>query len=72
LRKDADRHDDEVDAVEELRLAESEARACGKEIGADAGDPQADQHGEQRLDEGFTREQNDHREAERHQREIFG
>ena len=40
---------DEVDAAQQLRAAEGEARGRAEEVGAHARDPQADQHREQRL-----------------------
>ena len=70
--EDADRDDDEVDAAQELHLAEGEARGRAEEVGAHARDPQAHQHREQRLHERIAREQHHHREAEHHEREILG
>ena len=71
-REDADRDDDEIDAAEELHAAEGESRRRGEKVGAHARDPQADQHGEQRLHERLPGEEHHHREPEHHQREIFG
>ena len=48
-REDADRDDDELDAAQQLRAAEREARGRAEQVGAHAGDPQAHQHRQQRL-----------------------
>src|SRR4051812_9774869 len=70
-REHADGDHHEVDAREELQAPEGKARGGAEGVGADAGEPEADQHGEQRLQHRAPRKQHHHGEAERHEREIF-
>ena len=71
MAKIADGNDDEIDASQQRSLTEGEARGRAEQIGAHRGDPQADQHRQQPLGQRFTRQQNDHRKAEHHQRKIL-
>src|SRR5260370_673518 len=71
-REHADRNDDEVDDREHLHLPEGKARGGAEKIDPHGGDPQAHERREQRFDDRAAGKQHHQRQAERHQREIFG
>ena len=71
-REQADRHHDDIDAVEQLRKAEGEARLAGLQVDADQAEPDAEEQRRQSSDRGRAEHRRHRHEREHHQREIIG
>src|SRR5690606_12439296 len=70
--EDADGDVNVVDAIEEVELAEGEARRSRIHVGADETEKQAEDDHRQRLDDRAMRERDGADKTEHHQGEVFG